>query len=76
LLTHLKQFMPNESNNNQSNQAETKADTYDKEKDTAQTENKQPGSANSNTSAQEQETLKEQKETDWLRCKTFYNITH
>lgn len=57
--------MPNESsNNNQPNQSETKADNYDKEKDTVQTENKLPASANNATSAQEQETLKEQKETD------------
>jgi hypothetical protein len=65
LLSISKTFMPNESNNsNQPNQAETKADSYDKEKDTAQQENKQPASVNNNTSTQEQEIQKEQKETD------------
>ena len=46
------------------NSSEIKADNYDKEKDTAQQENKQPASANNNTSTQEQEILKKQKETD------------
>ena len=58
-------FMPNQSNNNnQPGSGKTKADNYDKEKDTAQKESKQTASKKDNTSQQEQEILKKQKETD------------
>ncbi len=57
--------MPNQSNNNtQPNSGGIKADNYDKEKDAAQKENKQTASKKDNTSQQEQEILKKQKETD------------
>ena len=61
---HIKNiFMPNQSNN-QPDSGKTKADNYDKEKDTAQKESEQTASKKDNTSEQEQQVLKKQKETD------------